>query len=57
MLIPAAIWGLQAVLAAPSQYRNGVRNLVFGSGDGDGIDTWIRLEGGETRARVHRYLD
>ncbi|KAG6906472.1 hypothetical protein DXG01_013799 [Tephrocybe rancida] len=31
----------------------GVRNLVFTSPDpGDGVETWIRLEAGETRARI-----
>jgi len=31
----------------------GVRNLVFKTPDPlDGVETWIRLEDGETRARV-----
>ncbi|KAK0203927.1 Metallo-dependent phosphatase [Desarmillaria ectypa] len=31
----------------------GIRNLVFTSTDPkDGVETWIRLEGGETRARI-----
>ena len=34
-------------------WGHGVRNIVFSSPNpGDGLDTWIRLEYGETRARV-----
>lgn len=34
-------------------WGHGVRNIVFQSDKPtDGLESWIRLEGGETRARV-----
>lgn len=35
------------------EWGHGVRNLLFTSPDPKrGVDTWIRLENGETRARI-----